>query len=237
MHLTRNTKIAQITTNPCKLFHDSFSLDYLKVRTQGNTFPFGSVLAINLIMVMILAPLFTFANKQANQLHVIILGCTLGALSSLWLVAGPTHVWCAVMFVITLSIGEAMWSPRVFEYTCTIAPKGREGSYMALSTPPNLVAKLVGGALSGWLLEEYCRSIVPSKQQRQQSEMPCDGTVVWLFVFCITASTPILLFLFRGVLTVSTTNVPTDRGEGGGDETERLLGNNRDLARTAAKAE
>jgi hypothetical protein len=59
-------------------------------------------------------------------------------------------------FVVFFSIGEAIWSPRLYQYTAAIAPKGKEGSYMALSLLPYFVAKLVVGMLSGRMLERWC---------------------------------------------------------------------------------
>jgi hypothetical protein len=58
--------------------------------------------------------------------------------------------------VFFFSIGEAIWSPRLYQYTAAIAPKGKEGSYMALSLLPYFVAKLVVGMLSGRMLHRFC---------------------------------------------------------------------------------
>ncbi|MHC4716581.1 MAG: MFS transporter, partial [Planctomycetota bacterium] len=60
------------------------------------------------------------------------------------------------LFVVFFSIGEAIWSPRLYQYTAAIAPKGKEGSYMALSLLPYFVAKLIVGMLSGRMLERWC---------------------------------------------------------------------------------
>ena len=61
-----------------------------------------------------------------------------------------------VMFVVLLSIGEAFYSPRVYEYAAAIAPKDQEASYAALSYIPFLLAKLLIGTFSGVLLARYC---------------------------------------------------------------------------------
>ena len=73
--------------------------------------------------------------------------CPSKSASSLSSVCGPP----LVMFIVILSIGEALWSPRLYEYTAMIAPKGREGTYMALASAPNFAAKLAVGGLSGTL--------------------------------------------------------------------------------------
>ena len=40
------------------------------------------------------------------------------------------------LFIVFLSIGEALWSPRLYEYSAAIAPHGQEASYMSLSMLP-----------------------------------------------------------------------------------------------------
>jgi len=37
-----------------------------------------------------------------------------------------------VCMVTTLSVGEAFWSPRTYDYTMSIAPLGKEASFSAL---------------------------------------------------------------------------------------------------------
>jgi len=49
------------------------------------------------------------------------------------------------LFVALLSVGEAFYSPRVYEYAAAIAPKGQEASYSALSYVPFLIGKLLVG--------------------------------------------------------------------------------------------
>jgi hypothetical protein len=59
-------------------------------------------------------------------------------------------------FVIVLSIGEMIWSPRWYDYTMACAPPGREGVFGALALMPLFVAKLPTGILGGYLLQRYC---------------------------------------------------------------------------------
>lgn len=57
------------------------------------------------------------------------------------------------------TVGEAIYAPRMIEYSVTVAPMGREGTYVALSSAPLFAAKLVGGGVSGGLLQRYCPGI------------------------------------------------------------------------------
>ena len=50
------------------------------------------------------------------------------------------------MFVATLSLGEAIWSPRWYDYSMSVAPDGREGVFTALSSAPLFLAMLPTGA-------------------------------------------------------------------------------------------
>jgi len=91
----------------------------------------------------------------------------------------PYYVMIAI-YVVLLSIGEAFYSPRVYEYAAAIAPKGQEGSYGALSYVPFLLAKLLIGTFSGALLAKYC----PAEGERHSETM-------WLFIALFATVAPI----------------------------------------------
>src|SRR4029077_8431362 len=76
-----------------------------------------------------------------------------------------------VLFIVLLSIGEAFYSPRVYEYAASIAPKDQEASYSALSYIPFFLAKILIGTFSGFLLTKYC-----------PPEGPRDSGMMWLVV-------------------------------------------------------
>src|SRR5438552_8324809 len=91
----------------------------------------------------------------------------------------------AALYLAVLSIGEAFYSPRVYEYAAAIAPPGQEASYASLAYLPFLVGKLLVGT-GGWLLAAFC----PEHGPRHSGTM-------WL-IFALAASiAPIGLLLFR----------------------------------------
>jgi hypothetical protein len=61
-----------------------------------------------------------------------------------------------VVFMLILTVGELMWSPRLQEYTAAIAPKDKEGIYLGLSMLPYFFAKLLVSWLSGSMLVRWC---------------------------------------------------------------------------------
>ena len=50
-----------------------------------------------------------------------------------------------MLFVVTLSLGESVWSPRWYDYSMSLAPEGREGIFTALASAPLFAAKLPTG--------------------------------------------------------------------------------------------
>jgi hypothetical protein len=93
--------------------------------------------------------------------------------------------------MVMLSVGEALWSPRLYEYAATIAPKGQEASYMALSSLPLFGAKLIVGITSGTMLAKYC----PETGARHPETM-------WLIIGGMALVTPLGAILFRKYIQV-----------------------------------
>lgn len=86
-----------------------------------------------------------------QHFDMIHFGSYLSALSPFWLVIWPAE-WAAAMFVLTLSLGEAVWSPRWYDYSMGVAPDGKEGMFTALASAPLFAAMLPTGT-GGWGLE------------------------------------------------------------------------------------
>jgi dipeptide/tripeptide permease len=95
------------------------------------------------------------------------------------------------LFVVLLSVGEAFYSPRLYEYTAAIAPKGQEASYMAMSSLPFFLAKLVVAPVSGVLLAHFCPDTGPRNS----------GTL-WLLIGLSTMIAPVGLFMFQRFIRV-----------------------------------
>ncbi|MRG93079.1 hypothetical protein [Polyangium spumosum] len=79
-------------------------------------------------MIIFLTPVATALTRKVPPYPVIAIGATISAVS-VFALAFSTTVAASVVFIVLLSIGEALWSPRLYEYTATIAPPGREANY------------------------------------------------------------------------------------------------------------
>ncbi|MFZ8990936.1 MAG: hypothetical protein ACO2ZJ_11405, partial [Pseudohongiellaceae bacterium] len=84
---------------------------------------------------------------------------------------------------------EAIWAPRVMQFTAEIAPPGKEGSYVALSYLPFFLGQLLAGPLSGLLLANYM-------QENASGSYP-EHYMVWVWIGLIAALTPLAMLTFR----------------------------------------
>ena len=183
------------------------------IRELGDGAPVGRLWAINSILIILLVPVVGALTQRIPAYRMVTLGGVISAASVFimalptawfeplanglvgdWLGHGylglrgsvhPYYVMIA-LFVVVLSVGEAFYSPRVYEYAAAIAPKGQEASYAALSYVPFLLAKLLIGTFSGMLLARYC----PEHGVRQSGMM-------WLFVALTASVAPVGLVALR----------------------------------------
>lgn len=158
------------------------------LRVFGDAFPFADYWAINPAMIILLTPLVTALTRHRSAFQSIVWGSLLSAASVFFMAASTTPA-ASVAFIVTLSLGEALWSPRLYEYTATIAPRGREASYMGLSQLPMFLAKPIVGTLSGAMLTAWC----PAQGVRHPQTL-------WLVIGLSTLAGPIAIVLLRGVI-------------------------------------
>ena len=150
----------------------------------------GRLYAINPFIIIFLVPVVTAITGKMPAYKVIVLGSFISAASVLILGLGEGIIFI-VMFQVVLSIGEAIYSPRVYDYTASIAPPGKEASYMAFSKMPMFFAKMAAGPLSGVLLYSLC-----------PAEGPRNSELMWIIVGASTLISPITLILGRKWLDV-----------------------------------
>jgi len=177
--------VCLITLNVRMIFrHLDATLPKYMVREFGENVPKGTIYSINPAMIICMVPIITAATSKVDPLVMIHYGTYISA-ASVFLLAMSTSVTASILFIIILSIGEAIWSPRLYDYTMSVVREGREGTYMALSSAPLFLAKLPVGFLSGYLLEKYC-----PKEGHRESRM------MWLIIALLTASSPVFLTIF-----------------------------------------
>lgn len=158
------------------------------IRTFGKNAPYGALIALNPICVVLVTAIVTPWSSQFHPVPVIIFGSFISAFSPFVLALGHSYA-NAILFVIMLSIGEGIWSPRLYEYSVMIAEPGREGTYMALAAAPMFLATLLTGATSGILLENFAPEHGP-----QQPEM------MWGLIGLSSFMSPVLMLWLRPII-------------------------------------
>jgi MFS family permease len=134
------------------------------LRTIGPDAAIGTLSAINPIGIVIGLVLFIPIANRFNVFKMLVYGAIISSLSLLpmaipWTAYNTTiasaHYQMAIACMILLTVGEVVWSPKLYEYTAAIAPKGQEGAYLGMSLIPWFLAKTVVSALSGHMLERW----------------------------------------------------------------------------------
>jgi dipeptide/tripeptide permease len=132
------------------------------VRTIGPNATIGLLNNINPVGIVIGLILFIpFANKF-RVVNMLVFGSIVSALSLVpmampWQLFSADVAWAhylmAIVCMAILTVGEVLWSPKLYEYTAAIAPKGQEGTYLGFSMIPYFLAKTVVSWFSGdWLM-------------------------------------------------------------------------------------
>ncbi|MGD7654521.1 MAG: MFS transporter, partial [Verrucomicrobiales bacterium] len=178
----------------------------------------GRLNSTNSIMILVLAPLVGIMTRKYASYTMVILGGFITAssfvfmclpvsafegLASGWLgkgigngylkIAGEVHPYFVMIFLwqVVFSVGEAFYSPRVYEYAASIAPPGQEASYSSLSYVPLLIGKISTGFAFSFLLDRYC----PESGPRNSSMM-------WLIIGLMVLLAPVGLLALKRFIRV-----------------------------------
>lgn len=126
-------------------------------REFGDKAPFELIISINPIVVISFTPVVTWClmRYKVGLKKTLLVGAWVSSLSLFPLVLVNSQV-SAVFFVLILSLGEVIWSPKLYEFSTMVAPKGQEGIYLAITGAPVYLATVIVGLTSGELLTRFC---------------------------------------------------------------------------------
>lgn len=174
------------------------------LRVIGPDAAMGTLQAINPILIVIGIVLFIPFVNRFNLFSMLVYGSMISGVSILVLVLpwqwfsadiARAHYLMAIVCMVILSIGEVVWSPKLYEYTAAIAPRGQEGTYLGLSMVPWFLAKTMVSMLSGHLLTRWCPEGIGPKLAAGQLSFWQSPAAMWL-VLSIYALSGCLLALF-----------------------------------------
>ncbi|EDY18794.1 major facilitator superfamily MFS_1 [Chthoniobacter flavus Ellin428] len=194
------------------------------VRELGPGAPVGRLLAINNWFIIFLVPIIGALTRRSPAYWMVVVGGCITAASVFFMALPPAwfapiaHGWVGdwighfylsltgavhpyyvmiAFFIIILSFGEALYSPRVYEYAAAIAPKGQEASYGALSYIPSLGSKIFATMIAGNLLAKYC-----------PEHGPRNSAMLWLMIALTATVAPVGLVAFQRFIRVQEAGRP-----------------------------
>jgi len=172
--------------------HVDATLPKYMLREFGPKAPFGLIYAINPLFIITLVPIVGLLTKNIASYPMIMYGSFVAGASPFWICIG-NYLWAVILFIVTLSVGEAVFSPRVYEYSMKISGEGKEGLYTSLASAPIFAVKLIVGGMSGWLLETFCAETPPPAR---------NSRAMWAIIGAVSFASPILMVIFRKPLDV-----------------------------------
>lgn len=165
--------------------HNSATMPKYLIRQFGVDAPFGLVFAINPLLIIFLVPLVGLLTKHIRSFPMILYGSILAAASPLFICIDQSYLMI-VLYMTALSLGEAVYSPRTYEYSMELSANGSEGLYGSLAAAPLFSVQLLVGGMSGWLISEF----MPKGGEHH-------GKIIWGIISLTCLTSPVLMCIFR----------------------------------------
>jgi POT family proton-dependent oligopeptide transporter len=143
---------------------------------------------LNPILIFVLSPLIAALTARNNVYKMMIAGTFVMALPTFLLALGP-NVYLFLLFILLMSVGEAMWQPRFLQWVAEIAPEGKTGLYMGIGQFPWFLTKMITSLYSGYVIAHYC--------PKPELGLPLRTGTMWLMYAFIAMVSPIALVLAR----------------------------------------
>lgn len=201
------------------IFHVAFPT--YAIRYFGAGASVGNLFGVlNPVLIVFLVPLFSLLTKSVRSYTMLLIGTTVSAgavfvcfipesisiaLTNTWFGELVYDRWLEVpfghrdpfyialiLFIIIFTVGEAIWSPRLMQFSAEIAPRGKEGAYIALAILPYFLGKALAGGSAGPLVDKYTP---------EDLHVFPDHIYFWAWIGGMALLTPIGLVVFRKVFT------------------------------------
>jgi dipeptide/tripeptide permease len=106
----------------------------------------------------------TAMAKRLKPLSAMVLGFALA--TACWFVMGAVPTIAGTVAAMMLfAVGEAIQSPRFYEYVANLAPPDQVGTYMGFAFLPIAIGTFIAGASSGYLVKHYVEGGNPHAPQ------------------------------------------------------------------------
>jgi hypothetical protein len=189
------------------------------IRVFGDDFPVASIFgSLNPAMIIFLVPLISVLTAKVRSYTKLIIGTTLSAASvflsfipdrvalaigDTWMGTWIFDYWLEapvgnqdpflvslVVFIIVFTVGEAIWSPRLMQFSAEIAPRGKEGAYIALAILPYFMGKIGATIMADLLTTQYF--------SQDMVEFP-NHEMAWFWIGAMALISPVGMIIFRKI--------------------------------------
>lgn len=189
------------------LLHPKFWL-----RMIGDDARIGTLQALNPVLVMIGLVLFVPLLSRFSVYSMLVVGAIITSLSLFVQAVPPMFgvdlvTWTygtTVAFLLVLTVGELIWSPRLHEYTAAVAPEGQEGTYFGLAMVPLFAAKTLVSVASGHLLQRWVPEGIGERLQAGNVPFWETPYAMWVVLGTIALAGSVAALLLRGWFTAGT---------------------------------
>jgi MFS family permease len=193
------------------------------IRVFGADFPVVSLFGtLNPAMIVFLVPLVSILTIRVRSYTMLIIGTTLSAASvficfipdawasaigNTWFGTWIFDYWVEapignqdpfvislVLFIMVFTVGEAIWSPRLMQFSAEIAPRGKEGAYIALAVLPYFLGKIGATVMADILTSQYFAADMVEYPEHEMSWL-------WIAIMCLLS--PLGMIIFRGTFNQS----------------------------------
>jgi len=123
-------------------------------RQFGEDIPIYTIHSINTWVCMLGPSIAAALTSHLEAFSVMLPGLWVMALSPAPLVLFP-GIAASAAWVVLMSVGEVIWSPRQSAWIASLAPDGREGVFLALLSLKSLITAIPSTAFNGMLNDAY----------------------------------------------------------------------------------
>ena len=154
--------------------------------------PYGTLLAVNPFGIIVLTPIVGVITRRVPFWALLVIGTFVSGVAPLlmyWWRDGPlySNIWVSIGI---FTLGEALYSPLISQYTLLLSPADKKGLYGGLILIPTFIGTFVAGEITVWLLATYC--------PRDGDPDRCHD--MWLPVTLMSVSSSVLLLVMWVVL-------------------------------------
>ena len=187
------------------------------IRVFGDDFPVACIFgSLNPAMIIFLVPLVSTLTVNVRSYTMLMIGTAISAASvflcfmpdSMAMAIGDTWLgtwifdyWLEapignqdpflvslVVFIIVFTVGEAIWSPRLMQFSAEIAPRGKEGAYIALAVLPYFLGKIGATVMADLLTNQYFSEDMVNYPDHEMS---------WFWIGVMSLLSPIGMIIWR----------------------------------------